>query len=365
MKTVSSLIFFFFSLNLFSSQVGSIFDIADNGRVQKSKTNEKITLREIESIKTFKTSNGDEVELSLDFTAIDYESGLISTYSQREKTFYQFNLSDFGNGSEIINVVNKNVGDGPDDIRLPMGMVFNTMKKLYYIADLSGRNILVYNQDLIEVDRIKLLFSPFKITTLKNRLFVSRYHGVESESGHMGIEINLDTKEISELFEYKKNTNEYLEQFLQTVIKVTPIDDTFFYVVRDYPRFNVYKCDKEKVVNTFTSSKLANVRLPKPEQMYINGNKHVKSIVAFKDTYYSKGRDLLFYLTTDGSSSLVKELDLSSYILIFDGSGQLLAEWRHEDYTNNERTAIIYDEVNNYLYFFAGDEIKKFELVFN
>jgi len=202
---------------------------------------------------------------------------------------------------------------------------------------------------------------PYKIFVSSNYLYITNYGYTY---GDYCIErIDLDSLKLARgLFNISDKGNQ-LEINNKNTVQILVIDEkTPLYVAaREYPKFNLYFCNENEVLKTFSSPSLYKKQLPKPERIVVRGDRKIWGLNAFVSVDYSKSQNLIFVLTTNGWGELAKTEKLDRYILIFDRDGNTLCEHKIIPYEGGEND-LCFDEKNNILYYFSPAGIKKYNV---
>jgi hypothetical protein len=201
----------------------------------------------------------------------------------------------------------------------------------------------------------------YKISISDNYLYITNYGYTFSD--YCVDRIDLNTRELVKGLFLQSNKGSQLEKNKKNAVHILAIDEkTPLYVAaREYPKFNLYFCNEDEVLKTFSSPSLYKKRMPKPKQIVVKGDRKTWGLSAFVSLDYSKSKGLIFALTTRGWTELAEEKKLDRYILIFDEEGNTLCEHKITPYEGGENK-ICFDEKNNILYYFSPTGIKKYKL---
>ncbi len=319
-----------------------------------------IHLALIDSISTFKYKDK-EYDIAPLCATINYRENKFIYIDRYLKSIISFELDDFSNNQKCISFINKNNGKGPNEFIYPNDIIYNKEKNIYYVSDLLNYKIYIYDSFFQEKDRIKLPFRPAKIVCSKKYLYITPYD-LPYEDIPYRIDIKSKTKQKG-IFHISNIGNNF-EKLMRNKIYIAPFNNTenTFFVVKNYPNFNIYKIVNKKIIKIFCSPDLKGKKLPKPTLIYKNNDKKIWGLSAFADIIFDSNDKLLFTLTTVGWKELAQKLKIHRYILIFDDNGNTLCEYKISPYEGGENS-ICYDSKNKILYYISSHYIKKFRII--
>lgn len=363
-KTCSVLIlafFLIFGVSCSDKSQGNLFDKADNGKVYVNRSDRSIKLQFLEEITEYTDADGNVCPFSPHAGSICYKDSIMYVLDRFEKSVIGFKLDEFHNGSKYIKYTKKESGKGPGEFIIPFDIVYDNKRDLIYIADLNNFCIYFYNKDLQEIDREMLETRPYKISISDDYLYITNYGYTISD--YCVEQIDLNTRKLVRGLFLKSNKGSQFEKNKKNAVHILTIDEkTPLYVAaRQYPKFNLYFCNENEVLKTFSSPSLYKKKMPKPKQIVVDGDRKIWGLNTFVSLDHSKSKNLIFALTTNGWPELAEDKKLDRYILIFDKDGNTLCEHKITPYEGGENN-ICFDEKNNILYYFNQSSIRKYKL---
>jgi hypothetical protein len=346
-----------FCANCSNNSTQNLFDKADGGKVYVNRSDRSIKLQLIEEITEYTDPENNICPFTPRAGSICYKDSIIYILPRFEQSIIGFKLDEFHNGSKYIKYTQKESGKGPNEFIQPSDIVYDNKRDLIYIADLNNFCIYCYNKDLHEVDRVMLETRAYKISISDNYLYITNY--TYTFSDYCVDRIDLNTRELVKGLFPLSNQGSQLEKNMKNAVHILAIDEEapLYIAARQYPKFNLYFCNEDEVLKTFSSPSLYKKRLPKPKRIVVRGDRKTWGLNAFVSLDYSKSKGLIFALTTNGWGELAEEKKLDRYILIFDEEGNTLCEHKITPYEGGENK-ICFDEKNNILYYFSSESMK-------
>lgn len=357
MNSRKIIIFILIIFSFFSIKAENIFDSYKEKVYCNSKDSMQLEL--IEKIDSYLSESGSE-EFSPKIVTLSPKNNQLIIFDKFEYKIIIFDLNSFTNDTRPLKIIQKSKGKGPNDLVLPIDILYDDNRDRLYIADLNNYNICIYDNEFNEIKRIKLEFRPYRLFLSLNYLYITPYcSAIDFCVGR--IELNSDEL-IEGLFEPSKKGS-FLEENKQNTLFTVNINENEnkFFVTRNYPDFTIYSINSEKIEKAFCNPALINKKLPKPEFIMFENDKKVWGICAFSDLEYSPSMNLLFTLTTLGWTELAKKKGLNRYICIFDEEGNTLCEHKILPYNSGE-DSIVFDEKNLIIYYATYNSIWKFKI---
>lgn len=352
----------FFLLSCTNNSELNLFDKADKGKVYVNRIDRSIKLQLLEEITEFTDEDNNLCPLTPRTGSICYNDSTIYVLDRGLQAIIVFKLDGFTNGLKYIKYSQKESGKGPDEFIYPSDIVYDNKRDLIYIADLNNYCIYFYNKNLHEIDRVMLETRPYKISISDDYLYITNYHYTYSD--YCVDKIDLNNRNLVKGLFPKSNKGSQLERGGKNAVHIVAVEEKapLYVAARQYPKFNLYLCNEDEVLKTFSSSSLYKRKLPKPKRIVVNGDRKVWGLNAFVSLDYSKSKNLIFALTLNGWGELAEAKKLDRYILIFDEQGNTLCEHKITPYEGGE-DKICFDERNDILYYFRYGGIKKYKLL--
>lgn len=358
-SSLSLAFFLIFTTNCSDKSNQNLFDIADKGRVYVNKSERNVTMKLLEEISEYTDADNNICPFTPRAGSICYKDSTIYVLVRYELSIIVFKLAEFTNGSKYIKYTQKVKGKAPNEFNTPFDIVYDNKRDLIYIADLNNFCINFYNKDLHEIDRVMLEIRPYKISISDDYLYITNYQYTISD--YCVDRIDLNTRELVKGLFLVSNKGSQLEKNTKNAVHILSIKDkTPLYVAaRQYPKFNLYFCNEDGVLKTFSSPSLYKKKVPKPKMIKVRGDRKIWGLNTFVSL--DNSQNLIFALTTNGWGELAESKELERYILIFDKDGNTLCEHKIIPYEGGENN-ICFDEKNNILYYFSPTGIKKYKL---
>ena len=358
---VSLIFLIIFVPSCFRDSRENLFDKADKGRVYVNKIEKNVTLKLLEEITEYTDADNNVCPFTPSAGSICYKDSKIYVLVRYELSIMVFKLDEFTNGSKYLKSTQKESGKAPDEFNTPSDIVYDNKRDLLYIADKNNYCIYFYNKDLHEIDRVMLETRPYKISISDDYLYITNYGYTYSD--YCVEKIDLNTRKLVKGLFPLSNKGSQLEKSLKNEVHIIAIyEKTPLYVAaRQYPKFNLYLCNEDEVLKTFSSPSLYKKKLPKPKRIVVRGDRKIWGLNAFVSLDYSKSKNLIFALTTQGWPELAESKKLDRYIIIFDEQGNTLCEHKIIPYKSGE-SKICIDEKKDILYYFSPTGIKKYKL---
>ncbi|NOR46053.1 MAG: hypothetical protein GQ534_10760 [Candidatus Delongbacteria bacterium] len=360
------LIFFIFAckneISKKNIEMNNVYDNKFHSIVYTNYSDSIIYLKKINEINGFIDVDNYYYDMQISTGTIDNRDSILYCYSKNSNSFYKCKIN-FSNILKPVLVTKKNIGQGPNDINYPFSMVYDKHTNIIYISDLLSRCIYFYNTNFDEIDRIQLEFRPSKLSLYRNKLSVVNYDGALN-SGYGGVEINLNNKNLTEIFTLTATLSNTLniEFDINSVLMLSLLDSNTYFVGNNFS-YEIYKVSNENknIIKAFSTPNLKKGKLPKPKLLEDERGRYIQALVPYRD--FSISNNLLFTLSTYGSTKLARDNNLYSFISIYDLNGQYLCEFKLLNPIYKETACLSYDSNNKILYFFNGANIIKYDFM--
>lgn len=333
-----------------------------SGAVRVEKSEQPLKLTKIAELSSFTDIDGQVNELPFQVAAFSTADSVVYAFNFHRKAFMAFKSSEFVKGGKPFLVKEKKQGGGPNDIQLPIDMVYDSYAQKIYIADLFALAVIVYDQKLEEVGRIRLNDRCDGVSFSENYIFATHYTGVTK--GQKAIYRIKKTDYSVEKIIPSSTKGEMLETFSRNKLFFAAQNDSVWFSARTYPDFNIYQFNEKSIFNVFANPKLAHKSLPLPVFKVIDNDRKWYGVFAYHTLVYAPKNQRIFTIAVDGWQDLMAKHNLENMLCVYDINGNTLVEYplTGEETVQSERSSLMVDENSDLVYYFNGGKTFVYKL---